>query len=165
MDNAVPMMKKCTTSYLDELRRYLLQLQDDEAETLSETHLRMAAMGGGLFLADSRSQSQESGINWIDVLEYVMRDCGKTQPWRVTGGKLVRMREVGREPNAKARQGYDSCPELRTCQNCARLQFELVQVKTGWGEELEIRRLLQCGLGDFPVDQTATCDRHKGETR
>ena len=140
----------------DEVRRYLLQLQADEAEALSETHLRMAATGGGLFLADSRSQSQESGINWSDVLEYVTRDGGKTQPWLVDGGRLVRKGEE--EPDAKARQGYIPSPTTRTCQNCAHLQSETVPVKTGWGEELETQRLLRCGLGGFPVWSTATCN-------
>ena len=155
------MMKKCTASYLDEVRRYLLQLQADEAEALSEAHLRMAAMGGGLFLADSRSQSQESGVNWSDVLEYVMRDGGRTQPWLVAGCRLVRKGEG--EPDAKSRQGYIPKPTQRICQSCARLQSETVRVKTGWGEELEIQRLLRCGLGDFPVWSTATCNEHKAE--
>ena len=67
---------------------------------------------------------------------------------------------MNEEERAKARQGYIPNPKPRTCQNCKHFQFEGDTVQTVSLGGMVVRRNPRCGLGDFPVWATATCNEY-----
>ena len=67
---------------------------------------------------------------------------------------------MSKQSDAKEAQGYIPCPTPRTCQNCKHFQFEEDTVQTVSLGGTVVRRNPRCGLGDFPVWATATCNEY-----
>lgn len=64
---------------------------------------------------------------------------------------------MSKQSEAKINQGYTR--ELKTCANCKHFCFK--EEKAGWNNQYVLEKELRCGIGEFKVHKTATCNLHE----
>ena len=64
---------------------------------------------------------------------------------------------MSKQSEAKAKQGYDQKPLVRSCRNCKNLAPKLKEL-LDWPGRLYNHESLHCGIGGFAVKAQAVCN-------
>lgn len=63
---------------------------------------------------------------------------------------------MSKQSEAKEAQGYTR--EIKNCGNCAHFSCDVEMSE--WNNNYRIERNLRCGIGEFKIHKTATCNMH-----
>ena len=70
---------------------------------------------------------------------------------------LPQDRNMSKQSDAKAAQGYVAKAVPETCVNCCHLKMDLLQMEGAYGWKWTRCANLRCGIGGFAVKKMATC--------